>query len=572
MDKPWNFLIITVDERRYPPVYEDKSLAEFRQQYFKGMAALKENSLQLHRHYVASIACSPSRAAIYTGQHSTLHGVSQTVGSAKPYYDPLASNLEPNTVPTLGEYFRAGGYQTFYYGKWHLSYSDITVPGTYHHIYSTTPEGKELQHAVDLYKQANRLNEFGFDGWIGPDPHGLAPANMGINRDQFFVRQVVDRLDQLAQDKSGKPWLTVCSLTNPHDIVFFGLSQLGFGEDYPFPEEIDRLQISSPPTLHEDLTTKPKCQQDYAARYAEFFFPTPIVPAYYKMYYYLQMIADQHVQHVYQALKAHAELFENTIVVFTSDHGDMMGAHGGMHQKWYNAYEESIHVECIFSNPQLYQGEKHTHALTNHIDLVPTLIGLAGFDYSAVKEQLQASHTDVRKLVGTDLSELVKSGGESGHGNNAVFYMTNDNMTQGMNQINFLSSQPYQAVEQPNCVETIITRLKDQQSGQEHLWKYSCYGYNPKPKSSSDKATEPNIATEYELYNLTVDPMEQKNLATEMAASTDIPYERLASMMAEQKKQKLLYPLALKKDSEQERAAQLTPVSGDFRDRYTDTN
>ena len=51
---------------------------------------------------------------------------------------------------------------------------------------------------------------------------------------------------------------------------------------------------------------------------------------------------------------------DNTIIVFTSDHGEQLGAHGGLYQKWYNMYEESIHVPFVISTPSLHKKAKQT--------------------------------------------------------------------------------------------------------------------------------------------------------------------------------------------------------------------
>ena len=56
-----------------------------------------------------------------------------------------------------------------------------------------------------------------------------------------------------------------------------------------------------------------------------------------------------------EALKA-SKSYENTIVIFSSDHGELLGAHGGMHEKWHNAYEETTHVPFIVSSPLIKDG------------------------------------------------------------------------------------------------------------------------------------------------------------------------------------------------------------------------
>src|SRR5262249_49177722 len=126
---------------------------------------------------------------------------------------------------------------------------------------------------------------------------------------------------------------------------------------------------------------------------------------YYRFYYQLQRNVDVEMGRVYEALQR-SRFFQDTIVVFTSDHGDLLGAHGGMHQKWYTAYDESIRVPLIFSNPRLPQGTV-VDTLTSHVDVVPTLLGLANLDPESLRVFLTADHTEARPLVGRDLSGLV---------------------------------------------------------------------------------------------------------------------------------------------------------------------
>ena len=104
-----NFLILMVDEMRYPPIYESASTKAFRQQYLLTQNLLRQHGVEFHRHYAASVACSPSRASLYTGHYPSLHGVTETTGAAKEAFDPDVFWLDPNSVPTFGDYFRAAG-------------------------------------------------------------------------------------------------------------------------------------------------------------------------------------------------------------------------------------------------------------------------------------------------------------------------------------------------------------------------------------------------------------------------------------------------------------------------------
>ena len=112
-----NILLIMTDEERYPPPYEDAGVVRFRRDHLPAREQLRSSGVELHRHYAASTACAPSRASLFTGQYPSLHGVVATDGLAKAANDPAMWWLDPDGVPTMGDWFRAAGYRTHYRGK-----------------------------------------------------------------------------------------------------------------------------------------------------------------------------------------------------------------------------------------------------------------------------------------------------------------------------------------------------------------------------------------------------------------------------------------------------------------------
>src|SRR5689334_6312290 len=121
-----NFLFILVDQERFPPSYETDEIKLFRAEQLVGREAIRQYAIEFNHHYVASTACAPSRTSLFTGHYPSLHGVTQTDGLLKRPHDPDMFWLGPDTLPTMGDYFRAGGYRTFYKGKWHVS--DASLP------------------------------------------------------------------------------------------------------------------------------------------------------------------------------------------------------------------------------------------------------------------------------------------------------------------------------------------------------------------------------------------------------------------------------------------------------------
>ena len=161
MAKP-NVLVIMTDQERYPPLYETAEVARFRREQLPARERIRDGGVEFHRHYVGSTACVPSRATLFTGQYPSLHGVSQTDGVAKRSSDPGMRWLDPDAVPTLGDWFRAGGYETHYRGKWHISHADLPVPGSDEGLPASDDEARVIADAVAAYEAADRLDPFGF--------------------------------------------------------------------------------------------------------------------------------------------------------------------------------------------------------------------------------------------------------------------------------------------------------------------------------------------------------------------------------------------------------------------------
>jgi len=451
--------------------------------------------------------------------------------------------LDPDTVPTMGDWFRAAGYETYYKGKWHISHADIIVPGTKDSLMTTYmdgTQGKPILENIDLYRNADRLDRFGFSGWIGPEPHGSNPANSGWIRDPQYRHEALALLDALENRDSDQPWLFVNSFVNPHDIVFYGIVWASFGFPYPTIEEVP--PIPEPPTRYENLATKPRAQKSYVDTYGQMFLPQPPGDLYRRFYYYLQSIVDKYILEVYRRLER-SRFFENTIIVFTSDHGDTLGAHGGMHQKWYQAYEETIHVPLIFSGPLVADHGRSEYPLTSHADLVPTLLGLCDVDVEQAAKKLVPTHSETRRLVGRDLSPVVRGTGHVAP--EPVFFMTYDNVSQGLSQIT--GQRTWKAVETPNQVETVIVEIDGE------IWKYTRYAQD-QPTPYAGQITNQNIldviaekqdvCDEFEMYNVTCDPYEETNLcfpANETARSKELR-PRLQALLEEQKALKCLVP------------------------------
>lgn len=582
-----NFLVILADEYRYPPVYESSSTQEYRRTHYVAEETLREDAVEFDNHYIMSSACAPSRASFFTGQYPSLHGVSQTDGVAKRAIEEDVFWLDADTLPTMGDYFRAGGYDTYYKGKWHVSHADINVPGTYDQVLSFTNDGRRDPAGERAYLQANRLDGFGFDEWIGPEPHGDNPLNSGSSaaqgggRDAQFAAQTAELLHQLAHGRQ-RPWLVVSSFVNPHDIALWGEFTLRNTEEWNLRGQLEGSSVPEDlfdssmykASSEEQLSDKPACQTSYLRTYPRMLQPTPNTRDYQRFYYQMQENVNREIHKVLDALNAHASMAADTIVIFTSDHGDMLGAHGGMHQKWHQAYEESTHVPFIVHNPTLFSGRRVLDTLTSHADVLPTMLGLAGLDAERLREHLAGTHTEAHRLVGRDLSGLLLGGDKPADTDDPIYFMTDDEISRGSAQIGF-ARHMYPAVEAPSHLETVIANLPSGGAGTTEKWKYTRYFDSPQFWSEPPREPPPDhlppeappqgidvvtliggnvdraggkratttvkhhpVADQAEVYNLTRDPLELTNLAHSTDSHTEATITHLRHLLEQQRAQK----------------------------------
>jgi choline-sulfatase len=572
-----NILLLLVDEQRYPTVYESEQLRAFRKTHLPAQGSLAARGISFQRHYIASVACVPSRTSLYTGHYPSLHGVANTDGAAKAANDPDMHWLLPGSVPTVGHYLRAGGYRTFWKGKWHAHEADLRIPGTETAITSYDENGFTDPKKEQTYLKANVLGPYGFDSWIGPEPHGADPLRSGSSvpkgkqgRDPAISRQVRDLLDQLSANADDTPWFMAASFTNPHDIALWGFftnlgAQFQGLYDFSIPDYVPTElfdQDAFRKTRRESLRTKPSCQASYRDAYSAFMQPTAVREDYFRLYYKLHADVDQHLGEVVQAL-GKTRFADNTVIIFTSDHGSLVGAHGGLFQKWYMAYEEALRVPLTIVLPGKATATS-VSALTSHIDLAPTILGLAGVDMQLANAQIAPGFTDALPLVGRDLSPFLRGETDTAALKQAIYFMTDDDPSRGLDQKNFIGLN-YDSVAQPNHVETVIAEIDGE------IWKYSRYfdhpGYwthpgtpgedgvqdivkKPPLRESTDAGSSRRIYTqnikvepvtpEFEMYNVSADPMEMDNLAGKPDRS-EIE-GRLKSLLAEQRQKKRLTP------------------------------
>jgi arylsulfatase A-like enzyme len=446
-----NLVLIITDQERAPMHWP----GGFAGERLTSRARLLRNGVTFENAICNTAMCSPSRATFLTGLMPAQHGVTDTLTADGPV--SCTETELSRDIPNLASMLRAAGYDVHYRGKWHLSKG---------------PAG-------GFDATADDLAAYGFDGWVPPDAGGdTRPPNFGGGRadhDAAYIGQAVSFLHERAARTDARPFCLVLSLVNPHDV-------LAFPRDWTADYTPDALEgdVELPPSFGEDLSANFKPSAHALLRPAidravgEFATQEQRVQ-YVNFYANLVARIDRQIAPIvdcfYEPDGQPTKLGEDTLIVRFSDHGELAMAHGGLRQKAFNVYEESLRVPVIFSNPRLVPEGRSCPHPASLIDILPTVAGILGVEPPP-------------GLRGTDLSPLVRDPEAAPPQDEVLF--TFDDMHAGTGLVQEVLPQ---APGRIRCVR-------------ERRFKYARYF-----------DAEGRHPAEYEMYDLEADPHELENLA-----------------------------------------------------------
>lgn len=378
-ERPLNILLITTDQEQ--PWCKYPHLAGLRNH-----ERLMERSTHFENWTVNAIPCGPSRSVLYTGQH-----IQKTRLIDNPGVPPWKNTLDEGLL-TVGKLFKDAGYRTVYKGKWHLSVVAPDASGDH----------------------SKGLRAFGFDEYqTGPEAFGA--GHDGHLHDPDVARDAARWLKEEAPGAE-EPWLLTVNFVNPHDIMFFDatgrmnetrapmLARYAPMRAAPEAAPYGRgARLGLPENHAHDKASWVECHRVYYEDDEIFLGTIPeddedVWLTYVNYYADCLRDVDSHLGTVLDALDA-SGLADETVVVFTADHGEMAGAHG-QRQKGPFIFSENVGVPMMVSHPDVKSRGIATKALGSAVDIAPTLLGLAGLDSAAAKER----HPE---LVGYDVSSSV---------------------------------------------------------------------------------------------------------------------------------------------------------------------
>ncbi|WP_305094577.1 sulfatase-like hydrolase/transferase [Prescottella sp. R16] len=456
-----NIVVLITDQERLP-MFWPQGWAE---QNLPNRTRLADTGLSFDNAFCNAAMCSPSRSTFFTGLYPAQHGVTATLtegGTLSPTEPTL-----PLGIQNMAKLLDSAGYDVQYRGKWHMS-----------------------KGAGGGDPSSDDLAAYGFHGWVPPEAgQDTDPDNFGggcANHDARYAAEAVDFLDGL-DPADDRPFALIVSFVNPHDVLAYPQTWDAingtcdnYGSDAP---DMFGQGIELPPTYDESLLLgfKPSAQVQSQALLAGGLGPLPGPDAarnYVNFYAYMYKVVDEHLGAVLDALESRPGRRESTVVIRMSDHGEMGMSHGGLRQKVFNAYEETLRVPLVISNPVLFPQPVHTGALATLIDVVPTLASLA-----------HVPDPGAWDFRGVDLMPVVADAAAHPTAPTAtvqdVVHFTYDDQ-------NCATPDGQDIVTQPNHMRTI----------RDDRWKYSVY-FDP------SGVTPP----QFEMYDLHSDPLELHNRA-----------------------------------------------------------
>jgi len=355
------------------------------EQHLPNRLRLASHGLQFRNAFCNSCMCSPSRATLMTGYFPAQHGVKYTLEQDMP--SPEYPQVElPTNLPNLASIALSAGYRPVFKGKWHL-----TKPLNPNDDYATVPDSNGNCLPTEGWAPDD-VNRFGWTRWNPQDSGanqdvcqaaGPSEVTADVNNDERYMLEdgdpatghegVLAFLD--SPEALDGPFLMFASMVNPHDVLAYptNYEAFGYGDEW-----FEDTGVRLPETVHENLATKPSAQRKFV------FLSSAIAPTtdqervtYVNFYGNLLIKQDEYLGQILDKLEER-NLLNNTVVIYTSDHGEVGTAHGGMIQKNFNFYEETLNIPMIYSNPELFPTPRESYAMVSHVDFLRTISSLIG--------------------------------------------------------------------------------------------------------------------------------------------------------------------------------------------------
>lgn len=498
-----NILFVFTDQERYFPAWPAGL-------QLPGHERLASSGVTFHNHHCPATMCTSSRAVMLTGLTTVQNGMFENANMR------YVGKLSPD-IPTIGHMLRKHGYYTAYKGKWHLD--------------------RKFDENTRLLL-TEEMEAYGFSDYFHPGDiigHTLG----GYQFDHLVAGSAVTWLRRNGQPLSddGQPWALFVSLINPHDIMYFNTDAPGqavqdTGQLMYNPARAPRHEAYSAtwdvpvaPSLSEalDAPGRPAAHGEFLKIWDYILGHIPLEEERWRRFndFYINSLraVDAELVKILTELDR-TGLADNTIIVFTSDHGEAGGAHG-LHGKGPFAYRETMHLPMYAVHPDV-NGGRNSKALTGHIDFVPTLLDLCGADPARIAEYAG------RDLPGKSFAGALSDPEAAGlHAVRDAVLFTYSGLASNDSDVFRINAEARAAGRRP-AIHMMregflpdMTKRGSMRTVFDGRYKFSRY-FAPTQYHSPQTAEQLYANNDLELFDLETDPGEVRNLAVDRAAHEDL--------------------------------------------------
>lgn len=297
----------------------------------------KEGAICLN-FFTNSAVCTPSRGCFVTGRYPHAHGA---------YKNNIPMN--PDQV-TFARVLQDNGYQTGYAGKWHLD--GKRKPGWVHEDRNFGFGDNFFMYNRGHWKKIVESE----DKEVSPTVY---PSRIIGDEKSYTTDWLADKTIDFIDKNRTKPFCFMVSIPDPHT---------PFTVRKPYDTMFDPDRLTFPKSVPQEMI--PKLRKQKAQYLGEV------------------KCIDDNVGKIIEALKRNG-IYDRTIVVFTTDHGEYMGEHGLMHKN--QIYETAIRIPFIIRWPQKIKPGSRVESIFSTVDFQPTILSLMGFEPAGREQGRDAS-------------------------------------------------------------------------------------------------------------------------------------------------------------------------------------
>lgn len=321
---------------------------------------LAQQGMKFTNAYASVPLCTPTRASFWSGLWPNHHGVLINTH----WKSPITKDRLDHSTPILSELFKAAGYQTAHFGKWHVGPDREMAQRGFDHVVTRSDFQAQLQAKGTKPEVRDRITR---DYIMQDYPYAGVTSAEG---EDFLETWLCCRAEEWLRvgSTSDQPFFCCISLPGPHPGYVVPESR---ANDYN-PDDMPLW-----PNLNDDLAEKPSVHRlfrDVVAQsgtLSDDEWRTCIA-----RYYAFVGLIDGEFGRLLDLLDEQ-RIADNTLVLFVSDHGDLIGAHG-LFDKGPFMYEEQLHIPLVARWPRIMPADKACDAMVTFLDLMPTLAEAAG--------------------------------------------------------------------------------------------------------------------------------------------------------------------------------------------------